>query len=195
MAENKTKPTDRKVEEFLASVEDETKRQDCFTLIQVMQEVTGEPPVMWGDTMVGFGSYHYKYASGREGDAMLVGFSPRKQNLTVYILAGFEEYEPLLKKLGKHKLGKACLYLNKLKDSTTRAATSSSPSATRPFRLPNGSKASRPSVTSIWTASTPAAPLSLATPIARGCIRSAACATCSGTCLHWAGGRGIRTEM
>ena len=116
MAENKTKPTDRKVEEFLASVEDETKRQDCFTLIQVMQEVTGEPPVMWGDTMVGFGSYHYKYASGREGDAMLVGFSPRKQNLTVYILAGFEEYEPLLQKLGKHKLGKSCLYLNKLKD-------------------------------------------------------------------------------
>lgn len=116
MAENKTKPTSQSVQAFLDGVEDTTKREDCLTLMALMHQITGEEATMWGDTMVGFGSYHYKYASGREGDAFLAGFSPRKQNLTLYILAGFEQYEDLLSKLGKHKLGKSCLYVNKLKD-------------------------------------------------------------------------------
>ena len=81
-----------------------------------MQEVTQEEPMMWGDSIVGFGSYHYKYTSGREADWFQIGFSPRKQNLTIYIMDGFEKYENLLKKLGKHKLGKSCLYINKLED-------------------------------------------------------------------------------
>lgn len=116
MAENKTKATDASVQAFLESVADERRREDCFTLVELMQEVTGEPARMWGETMVGFGSYHYKYASGREGDAMLTGFSPRKDNLTLYILAGFEQYEPLLSRLGRHKTGKSCLYVRSLRD-------------------------------------------------------------------------------
>jgi hypothetical protein len=116
MAENKTKATDASVQAFLEAVPDERKREDCFTLAQLMQEVTGEPPRMWGDTMVGFGSYHYKYASGREGDMLLTGFSPRKANLTLYIMAGFGDEDPLLNKLGKHTLGKSCLYLKSLSD-------------------------------------------------------------------------------
>lgn len=115
MAENKTRPTDGDVVAYLNTVEPQQKREDSFRLLQIMQEVTGEQPVLWG-TIVGFGSYHYKYASGREGDAMLAGFAPRKQALTLYIMAGFDEYEGLLDKLGKHKIGKACLYVNKLAD-------------------------------------------------------------------------------
>lgn len=116
MAENKTKPTDQSVIAFLEKVEDETRRQDCFTLVELMKEATGEEARMWGDTIIGFGSYHYKYESGREGDFLVVGFSPRKQNLTLYIMGGFDLYETLLKKLGKHKTGKSCLYVNKLAD-------------------------------------------------------------------------------
>ncbi len=116
MAENKTKQNVQSAQAFLEAVEDPRRREDCLTLVQLMQEVTGEAPTMWGDTIVGFGKYHYKYASGREGDSPLVGFSPRKQNLTLYILAGFDEYEELLGKLGKHKTGKACLYLKSLQD-------------------------------------------------------------------------------
>lgn len=116
MAENKTVPTDQDVEQFLNSVEDERKRQDSFTILELMKQITGEEPKMWGSSMVGFGSYHYKYDSGREGDMMLTGFSPRKQNLTLYLMGGFEQHEELLKKLGKHTLGKGCLYIKRLSD-------------------------------------------------------------------------------
>lgn len=114
MAEIKTKQNDKSVQEFLESVADERKRKDSFALLDLMQEATGKEPKMWGDSIVGFGSYHYKYASGREGDMPLIGFSPRKQNLTLYITAEFERYGDLLSKLGKHKTSKACLYINRL---------------------------------------------------------------------------------
>ena len=116
MAELKTKPTDQSVEAFLNSLSDEKKRQDSFTLLDLMKKVTGAEPKMWGSSIIGFGDYHYTYASGREGDWFLTGFSPRKQNLTVYITAGFNQYESLLKKLGKHTTGKSCLYIKKLED-------------------------------------------------------------------------------
>lgn len=116
MAELKTKENDGDVTAFLNTVEKEQKREDSFALLNLMEDVTGEPGKMWGDSIVGFGSYHYKYASGREADWMLVGFSPRKQNLTLYIMAGFDNYDDLLGKLGKHKTGKSCLYINKLAD-------------------------------------------------------------------------------
>ena len=115
MSENKTKPTDQNVIDFLNNVEHKTRRQDGFTLMEMMQKITGEQAVMWG-SIVGFGSYHYKYESGREGDMPLIGFSPRKQSMTVYIMPGFDDYEDLLGELGKHKTGKACLYINKLAD-------------------------------------------------------------------------------
>lgn len=116
MAENKTKPTDASVLEFLQNVADERKRQDAFAVLELMREVTGEEPKMWGSSIVGFGSYHYKYASGREGDAPLTGFSPRKQNLTIYITPGFEHYQEQLAKLGKHTTGQSCLYVKRLSD-------------------------------------------------------------------------------
>ena len=116
MNELKTKPTNKSVEEFLKKLEHPTKREDSFKILELMKEVTQEQPVMWGDSIVGFGSYHYKYASGREGDWPIVGFSPRKQNLTVYIMPGFDRYEEILENLGKFKIGKSCLYINKLKD-------------------------------------------------------------------------------
>jgi hypothetical protein len=116
MAELKTKPGDDSVEAFLNSVEDDQKREDAFALLTLMKEVTGEEPTMWGDSIVGFGSYHYRYASGREGDWFLTGFSPRKRNLSLYIMAGFDEYDDLLAKLGKFKTGKSCLYLKRLED-------------------------------------------------------------------------------
>jgi hypothetical protein len=116
MAGLKTQRTDAGVEEFLNSVEHEGKRADSFALLKLMREVTGEEPAMWGPSIVGFGSYHYKYASGREGEWMLVGFSPRKRDLTLYIMDGFDGYQSLLEKLGKHRTGKSCLYINKLED-------------------------------------------------------------------------------
>lgn len=116
MTENKTRPTDQSVVDFLNGVEHNTRREDSFTLLKMMQAVTGDEPVMWGSSIVGFGSYHYKYESGREGDMPLIGFSPRKQSMTLYIMPGFDEYDDLLEKLGKHKIGKACLYVNKLAD-------------------------------------------------------------------------------
>jgi len=116
MTELKTKPTDKSVDQFLKKVEHPTKREDSFKILELMKEVTKEEPVMWGDSIVGFGSYHYKYASGREGDWFLVGFSPRKQNLAVYLINGFEKYQKQLSNLGKYKTGKSCLYINKLKD-------------------------------------------------------------------------------
>jgi len=112
----KTQKNDASVVDFLNSVPDERKRADSFAVLELMREVTGEEPAMWGDSIVGFGSYRYKYASGRQGDWMLTGFSPRKQNLTLYIMSGFDDYESLLADLGKHKTGKACLYIKKLED-------------------------------------------------------------------------------
>jgi len=116
MAELKTKRNKGNVEAFLSSVADEKKKQDSFTILELMKQVTGKEPEMWGDSIVGFGSYHYKYASGREGDWFVTGFSPRKQNLTLYIMAGFDEYDQLLSKLGKHSIGKSCLYIKKVED-------------------------------------------------------------------------------
>jgi hypothetical protein len=112
----KTTKNDNNVEDFLKSIDHEKKQADSFAILKLMKAVTGKEPHMWGDSIIGFGSYHYKYASGREGDWFLTGFSPRKQNLTLYIMSGFEEYDDLLSKLGKHKTGKSCLYINKLED-------------------------------------------------------------------------------
>ena len=116
MAELKTKLNDASVEDFLNGVADENRRRDCFAVLEIMREVTGAEPQMWGANIVGFGAHRYKYASGREGDWPLTAFSPRKQNLTVYIVDGFAGYPALMAKLGKHKTGKSCLYLNKLVD-------------------------------------------------------------------------------
>src|SRR5262245_60810638 len=102
MAENKTKETDASVTKFLNSIESETKRKVSFTIVEMMQKASGEPPKMWGSSIVGFGKYHYVYESGREGDSPLVGFSPRKRDLTLYILMGSPEDEALLSKLGKY---------------------------------------------------------------------------------------------
>lgn len=116
MAELKTQPTDKKVEDFLNTIEEEQKRKDAFALLEFFKEITGEKPVMWGPSIIGFGSYHYKYASGREADWMLTGFSPRKNNITLYIMQGFDNYEHHLSQLGKHKTGKSCLYVKRLED-------------------------------------------------------------------------------
>ena len=114
--QQKTGPTDADVTDFLVKVEDAEKRADCQSLVDLMKRVTGHQPQLWGGSIIGFGNYHYKYASGREGDWPLVGFSPRKSNLTVYIMAGFDRYEDLMKKLGKHSVGKSCLYIKRLAD-------------------------------------------------------------------------------
>ena len=116
MAQNKTRPTDQSIDDFLNKVENTSRKKDSFKMLKIIKEITKLDPVMWGTSIVGFGSYHYKYTSGREGDMPLVGFSPRKQNLTLYIMDGFEKKDELLSKLGKHKLGKSCLYINKLQD-------------------------------------------------------------------------------
>jgi len=116
MAELKTQENDQSVDAFLQRVEDEKKRQDSYAVLEMMREATGAEPRMWGESIVGFGKYRYSYASGRQGDWMLVGFSPRKDNLTLYIMAGFDQYDALLAKLGKFKTGKSCLYLKKLED-------------------------------------------------------------------------------
>ncbi len=116
MAELKTQKNDGDVIAFLNSVAHEKRRTDSFKVLELMKEVTGETPKMWGDSIIGFGQYHYKYASGREGDWFLTGFSPRKQSLTLYIMAGFDDYDELMSRLGKYKTGKSCLYINKLED-------------------------------------------------------------------------------
>lgn len=116
MAELKTQPNEQNVEDFLNNVENETKRKDSFSILEMMKEETGAEPIMWGDSIIGFGSYQYKYASGRDAEWFLTGFSPRKQNLTLYIMSGFEEYDELLDKLGKHSTGKSCLYIKRLED-------------------------------------------------------------------------------
>ena len=116
MAEAKTKPTNQSVEEFLNRISDPERRADCFAVAKMMEEITGEKPKMWGPSIVGFGSYHYKYASGREGDWPPAAFSPRKRDLTLYLMPGFEKRGELMEKLGKHSTGKSCLYIKRLSD-------------------------------------------------------------------------------
>jgi len=116
LADNKTRPTDASVREFLDGVENETRRADAKQVLEMMREVTGEEPRMWGPSIVGFGSYRYRYESGREGDWFPVGFSPRKSSLVVYIMSGFPRHAELMERLGKHRTGKSCLYINKLED-------------------------------------------------------------------------------
>jgi hypothetical protein len=113
----KTQPTGADVEAFLAAVPDETRRADARTLCALLGEVTGEPPVMWGSSIIGFGEYHYRYESGHEGNAPLASFAPRKANLVLYLIGGFEDrHSKLMAKLGSHKTGKGCLYLKSLAD-------------------------------------------------------------------------------
>jgi hypothetical protein len=117
MAEPKTRPTDASVEDFMAGVEGEDRRADCRALVAMMRRVTDAEPVMWGPSIVGFGSYHYRYASGREGDWMLTGFSPRKRDLTIYIMAGFKGADEALARLGAHRTSSGCcLYVKRLSD-------------------------------------------------------------------------------
>lgn len=116
MATNETRPTPVDPADFIAAVEHPTRRADAETLLAMMTRVTGFPPRMWGPSIVGFGRYHYRYESGREGDWMLTGFSPRKSSLTLYIMSGFSIFGELLKRLGKHEIGKSCLYINRLED-------------------------------------------------------------------------------
>lgn len=116
MAKNKTIANDESVDGFLHSLADEKKRKDCFALIGLLREITGLEPKMWGSSIIGFGTYHYKYESGREGDMMIIGFSPRKQNIALYLKGGAPKQSALLQKLGKHKTGAGCLYINSLAD-------------------------------------------------------------------------------
>ncbi len=116
MAQLKTKPTKQSVKDFIETIKNEQQQKDCRTVSRIMKRITKANPKMWGPGIVGFGSYHYKYASGREADWFLAGFAPRKQNLTLYIMSGFQKYNTLLKKLGKHKIGKSCLYVKRLDD-------------------------------------------------------------------------------
>ena len=116
MAEAKTKPTGLSVTAYLDAIEDEARRQDCKELAALMKRVTGCAPCMWGTSIVGFDSYHYKYESGHEGDSCVVGFSSRKGDISVYLPAGYDGAEALLSQLGKHKIGKACLYIKHLSD-------------------------------------------------------------------------------
>jgi hypothetical protein len=112
----KTKPTSESVHDFIEAIPDENIRADCHTLCSMMEDVTGEPPVLWGPSIVGFDKFHYVYDSGREGDWLLTGFSPRKKNLSLYLMDGCSEHQQLLDKLGKHKSSVSCLYINKLAD-------------------------------------------------------------------------------
>ena len=116
MTDQKTKPTEHSVEDFLNNVSDEQVRDDCYRLIDLMKNITGEDPKMWGPSIVGFGRYHYKYDSGREGYSCLTGFSPRKPAITLYVMPGFEGHGELVNRLGKHKAGKGCLYIKRLAD-------------------------------------------------------------------------------
>ncbi len=115
-AELKTKRNARSVQSFLGRIRDPQKRRECKTIVKMMRSATRSKPTMWGSSIVGFGSYHYRGASGREGDWFLTGFSPRKQNLTLYIMTGFREYGDLMRKLGRHKTGSSCLYVKSLED-------------------------------------------------------------------------------
>ena len=116
MAENKTQRNDGDVMAYLESVQHKRRREDSLVVKEMMEEITGEPAEMWGTSIVGFGAYHYRYESGREGDFMLTGFAPRKQSLTLYIMGGHERHEQQFARLGKHRTGSSCLYINKLAD-------------------------------------------------------------------------------
>lgn len=116
MTENKTRENDASVSDFLNTIEDEQKRHDSFTVLALLQKVTSAEPKMWGTNIVGFGRYHYRYQTGREGDWFWVGFSPRKQDLTLYLNYGYDQHTELLKQLGRYKTGKACLYIRKIED-------------------------------------------------------------------------------
>ena len=116
MAEPKTKPTQASVKEFLNQLPDKERRDDCIAVAKMMEEITGEKPKMWGPSIVGFGTWHYKYASGREGDWPIAAFSPRKKDLTIYLTVGFEKNADLIKQLGKHSTGKSCLYIKRLSE-------------------------------------------------------------------------------
>lgn len=116
MAELKTKPTAADVTAFIDAIPEEQRRRDCHVLVDVMREATGSEPKMWGPAIVGFGDYQYAYDSGRRGDWFLLGFSPRKSALTLYIMAGFARYDAIMARLGKYKTGKSCLYIKKLAD-------------------------------------------------------------------------------
>ncbi|MCI0607486.1 MAG: DUF1801 domain-containing protein [Anaerolineae bacterium] len=119
MAELKTKVNDASVDKFIQGFP-EDRQKDCYAILEMMKKATKQEPKMWGTSIIGFGDYHYKYASGREGDFFITGFSPRKQNLTLYINSGFDEYGSLLEILGKHSTSKACLYIKKLDDVDTK---------------------------------------------------------------------------
>lgn len=114
MAELKTQRNQASVGAFVDAIEDPARRADCRELVRLMGEITGDQPAMWGSSIVGFGTYHYRYGSGREGDWFVTGFSPRKNDLTLYIMGGFEPHGELMAKLGKHKCGKSCLYVKGL---------------------------------------------------------------------------------
>ncbi|MCF7797847.1 MAG: DUF1801 domain-containing protein [Candidatus Marinimicrobia bacterium] len=116
MSDLKTKPTENDVHTFLNTVSDEQRRTDAFTILELLESIVGEPAKMWGASIIGVGDYHYKYASGREGDWFLAGFSPRKQALTLYLMSGINRFEELLSQLGKYKTGKGCLYIKRLSD-------------------------------------------------------------------------------
>ena len=119
MAELKTKVNDAGVDKFIRGFP-EDRQKDCYKILEMMKKATKQEPKMWGTSIIGFGGYHYKYASGREGDFFITGFSPRKQNFTLYVHSGFDEYGSLLEKLGKHTTGKSCLYIKKLADIDTK---------------------------------------------------------------------------
>lgn len=119
MAEQKTKPTAASVDGYIGAIADEGRRRDCLDLTAMMSRITGEKPKMWGPSIVGFGTYHYTYDSGHEGNSCVTGFSSRKDAISVYLVAGWTDQEKLLAKLGKHKMGKACLYIKRLSDVDT----------------------------------------------------------------------------
>ena len=113
---NKTQPTDASVDEFIEAVEHPVRKANTYVVLDMMRRISSEEPVMWGDSLIGFGKYQYKYASGRAGEFFILGLSPRKQNLTLYIMPGYQDYSDYLNRLGKHKTGRCCLYINKLDD-------------------------------------------------------------------------------
>jgi len=123
MSQLKTRQNNSSVAAFIAGIEDRDKQKDCRVVMSLMREATGRRARMWGNSIVGFGSYHYRYKSGREGDWFVTGFSPRKQNLTIYIMPGFSKYDHVMKKLGKHKVAKSCLYIKSLADVDIKVLT------------------------------------------------------------------------
>jgi hypothetical protein len=123
MPENKTQATSVSVEDYIAAITDDLKRKDAQTLLDLLKKITGEVPVLWGSSIIGFGRYHYKYESGLEGDSAIISFSPRKRELVIYIMSGFENFQALLAKLGKHKTGQSCLYVKRLSDISIKVLT------------------------------------------------------------------------